>query len=94
MTKLIYNSVSTMNIDKKKVIRKGKWQFVTSFADMDGDIPRTFGWTSYIVDNPTEGDLVKQAQRHLNAIGDAHHIYLEGIDVDAGKRQIRINLGS
>lgn len=90
--KLIFNTPSSMKIKPSKLIRKGLWQFSAIFCEMDGNTPRIFQWFSVLVDNPTQGHLLKQARKFI-AFDDSHP-YLEGIEIRGKKREIHMQFGS
>lgn len=92
MTNLIVNTPSSMTIKPSKLIREGLWQFSAIFCEMDGNKPRIFQWFSDLVDNPTEGHLLKQARKFIQF--DDSHPYLEGIQINGKKREIHMQFGS
>ena len=93
--KLIINTPSSEKITPNARMCPGVWTFIAEYINLDepGYIFNFIDWVSEAVNNPTEGDMAKQAQKFLTQTGDWHQ-YLEGYSLDHAKHEIYMEFGS
>jgi len=87
--KLIVNTISSVKINPSKIIRKGKYQFSTAYLELGKTQFKT--WKSKVIKNPTEGNMMEEAQKFLDETDD-WHAYLE--DFTVGEDEIEMHFGS